>query len=190
MAGHGVSDRPTVRGADRELAAMCRAYRLQAGVSLRDMADRTHRDASSLSRFERGQSVPRDLESLVAAYRALDTPVIAQQDRKPRRGPIAILFVSLVLAAGAATLEVGDSEAGLRVWIVAMSALLIALSVPRLLRVRSASETRKRRALRDVSLSLALAALGVGAIVRSYDTVTTILVAAAITTTLLSERYQ
>jgi Helix-turn-helix domain len=189
MSGQDGSDGPARRGADRELAAMCRAHRLQAGVSLKDMAERTHRDASSLSRFERGQSVPRDLEALVGAYRALGPEAISQRTRKPRRGPIAILLGSLVLAAAGETLDVRHSAAGLRVWIVAMSALIVAVNAPRIVRARKATETRRRRALRDASLALAFGALGVGAIFDSYDTTTTILVAAAIGTAVLSERY-
>jgi transcriptional regulator with XRE-family HTH domain len=169
---------------------MCRAHRVQAGVSLKDMAERTHRDASSLSRFERGQSVPRDLEALVGAYRALGSETtISQHTRKPRRGPIAILLGSLVLAAAGETLDVRHSDAGLRVWIVVMSALIVGVNAPRIARARKATETRRRRALRDASLALAFGALGIGAIFDSYDTTTTILVAAAIGTALLSERY-
>jgi hypothetical protein len=189
MSGQDVSDRPARRGADRELAAMCRAHRLQAGVSLKDMAARTHRDASSLSRFERGQSVPRDLDALVAAYRTLGPETIAQQTRSPRRGPIALLLGSLVLAAAGETLDVRHSAAGLRVWIVVMSALIVGVNAPRILRARKAPETRRRRALRDTSLALAFGAVGLGAVFQSYDTPTTILVAAAIGTALLSERY-
>jgi transcriptional regulator with XRE-family HTH domain len=42
--------------------------RIAAGVVLRDLATRLHRDPSALSRFERGMVLPRDVDSLVAAY--------------------------------------------------------------------------------------------------------------------------
>src|SRR4051794_6100810 len=66
------------------------------------MAKITHRDPSTLSRFERGLSAPRDLDAVVAAYQGLegsDERAIARAahaERKVRRWPP--VYVALVAA--------------------------------------------------------------------------------------------
>jgi Helix-turn-helix domain len=54
-----------------QTGADCRARRKAAGLSLRQMANRAHLDYSALSRFERGERTPADLDHVLRAYAAL-----------------------------------------------------------------------------------------------------------------------
>lgn len=69
--------------------AECRRLREGAQVSIHEMARKLHRDPSSLSRWERGLQIPRDVEHVIAAYRALEPMVRA---RNPAPQPIRKVF--------------------------------------------------------------------------------------------------
>src|SRR3954468_10205698 len=87
-----------------------RSQRQKAGVSLEQMAKITHRDPSTLSRFERGLSAPRDLDAVVAAYQGLegtDERAIARAahaEREVRRWPpVYVALVAVVALVALAT---------------------------------------------------------------------------------------
>lgn len=91
-----------------------RRLREKAGVSIHELARKLHRDPSSLSRFERGLQVPRDIDDVIAAYLELAPPAAGRDEthairtvsyRLPRR--IVVLLVgrwvvlALVVTVGA-----------------------------------------------------------------------------------------
>jgi transcriptional regulator with XRE-family HTH domain len=122
----------------RKLAEMCRTQRLQAGVSLAEMAARTHRDPSTLSRFERGLTLPKDLHALVSAYEELATRPPRQlgdppQTRNVRPVPLVLLLGSLTvyILLDLATSHLNEAQA-LRGWAMGMGGILLWLTVPRL----------------------------------------------------------
>lgn len=89
-----------------------------AGVSLSQMAKRLHRDASSLSRFERGLGTPRDLDAVLTAYGALPRPraTVAQRSREPV-AVLAWLFARwIALAAAELILRGSDQVAADDAW--------------------------------------------------------------------------
>lgn len=140
--------------------ADCRGLREAAQVSIHELARQLHRDPSSLSRWERGQQVPRDVDAVRAAYRALK-PVaphtLAQPHRTQQRTLTYhvegrylaaligrwVLFgviVSFAEAAGAPNVFAADA---LRVFIACSAVIALALMVGRFRRLQRVSTTSR-----------------------------------------------
>ena len=126
------------------IGEMCRTLRQQSGVSLRQMAALTHRDTSTLSRFERGHSNPRDADGLVRAYRALapvQTQHRPQRSDRPRLWPLLYLGATLpaILGLTLAGPPGWDSDVA-RAWLVTSLVVITAAIVPTIVR-----DARNRR---------------------------------------------
>jgi hypothetical protein len=125
------------------IGEMCRTLRQQSGISLAQMAAMTHRDTSTLSRFERGHTNPRDADALVRTYRNLIPQPQARPQRsdRPRIWPLAYLSVSLpiLLALTLSGPQGWDSDVA-RGWLGLSLAIITAAIVPTIVR-----DARNRR---------------------------------------------
>jgi transcriptional regulator with XRE-family HTH domain len=119
------------RQLDRDIAEMCRGRREAAGISLEKWAQMTHRSASSLSRFERGLSRPKDLDTLVSQYVGLPTPSgDAQQRLRNDLSVWALGFAAWLTTIAIAVLISPEDRADIfRVAVLVQTALVIALTV-------------------------------------------------------------
>jgi hypothetical protein len=119
------------------IGEMCRSLRLQSGVSLRQMATLTHRDTSTLSRFERGHTNPRDSDSLVTAYRALAPQVQRRPQRsdRPRIWPLLYLAVSMPVLLGLTLAGPAGWDSNVaRTWLILSLIILTTAVVPTIIR--------------------------------------------------------
>jgi hypothetical protein len=116
---------------------MCRTLRQQSGVSLRQMAAMTHRDTSTLSRFERGHSNPRDADALVRAYRSL-APISQprpQRSDRPRLWPLAYLGASFPVLLGLTLAGPAGWDSNVaRTWLSLSLAIITVVIVPTIIR--------------------------------------------------------
>jgi transcriptional regulator with XRE-family HTH domain len=127
--------RNIVNGSAPEPAAtigeICRTLRQQSGVSLRQMALLTHRDTSTLSRFERGHTNPRDTDALVKAYQNLApiAQVRPQRSDRPRIWPLAYAVLSMPTLLGLTLAGPARWDSNVaRAWLI-LSLLIITVAV-------------------------------------------------------------
>lgn len=151
---------PGERRTDAAIGETCRTLRMQAGLSLSRMAELTNRDTSTLSRFERGHTKPRDVDDLVRAYRRVAGPAMQQRPQRsdrPRMWPLVYLaaspiaLTSLMLAGPAAW----DSHVA-RGWATLSLVVIVCTVLPTLL-----TDARQRHPIALVARAGYLAALGV-----------------------------
>lgn len=137
------------------------------------MARKLHRDPSSLSRFERGQQLPRDVEQVIAAYVELEpapaghTPTHAVRTLVFRVQPQVALLLGMrwVVLALVVTIGVGAGANGtfaadsLRIFVVLSAMLAIALMGVRFRRLQRRTTSSVGGQLIVVSWTLATAFL-------------------------------